>query len=711
MRALAVLTLVFVGCKTADTAIDTDDTDVQPAEFGYDERPSNPTCVAPPARFVEEAEVDTNRVWNSVSLSSPVGMYQAPGDPDHWYVIEQAGVVKRFSTTEANPTAEVVLDITGPVLSGGELGLLGLAFHPDFASNGLAFLSYTTNGPVSHVSRIQTSNNGQTWDAASNTSIIEVDQPFSNHNGGHIAFGPDGMLYWGLGDGGSAGDPGNRAQNLTNLLGKILRIDVSTQPYTIPPDNPFVSNPALRGEIYAFGLRNPWRFSFDSATGDLWAGDVGQNAIEEIDRIEAGGNYGWRLKEGTDCYATNPCDGGGLIDPVVEYNQDPGFSVMGGVVYRGSAIPELIGTYLYSDYYHGRIFAVVYDPVTGAPGKQRLVDTGRSIVHFAQANDGEVFFLDHQNGGIYAIEPITGGVQPDFPTTLSATGCVDPANPARVNAGVIPYSANHPFWSDNAEKRRWLAIPDGTTIGLAADGDLDFPVGTVLMKEFTVNGQLTETRLFMRHTGDDWAGYTYKWRADGSDADLLPASEVVDAAGVSWEIPSRAACMQCHTEVAGRSLGLELGQLDRDQVYPATDRIAPQLATLEHIGLFTSPPPDPEPFPALDDAAASAEQRARTYLHVNCSMCHRPGGPGRGDMDMRLTTAFADMGVCGEPQHGELGLTDPRVVKPGDAANSILARRMRDLGAYRMPPIASHVVDEAGADVIETWINGLSSCP
>ncbi len=703
------------GCKGKDDTgtPDSDDTDLVEAEFGYDTRPSNPTCVAPPERLVEDAEIDFERVFNTVNLTDPVGMYQAPGDDVHWYVIEQAGRVKRFDSTEAEPTAEVVLNITGPVAAGGEMGLLGLAFHPDFQSNGLAYVSYTSNGPVSHIASVQTSDGGATWDVGSLDSLISVSQPYSNHNGGHIAFGPDGMLYWALGDGGAAGDPENRAQNLSSLLGKILRIDVDNpadgQGYGIPADNPFVDVPDAAPEIYAFGLRNPWRFSFDRVTGELWTGDVGQNAIEEIDLIEAGGNYGWRLKEGRECYATSPCEGGGLIDPVVQYQQNPGLSVMGGVVYRGSAIPALVGTYLYSDYYHGRIVGVTYDPDTGEPRRGGLVETNRAIVHFAEANDGEVYFVDHQAGRLYAITPVDGGTTPDFPMRLSETGCVDPANPSAVQAGVIPYDLNHPFWSDGAEKRRWMAIPDGTTLTLGNDGDLEFPVGTVLIKEFSVEGQPVETRLFMRHT-DEWAGYSYAWREDGSDADLVDSANV-QAGDVTWQIPSRATCMQCHTDAAGRSLGVELGQLSGlDVAYPATNRIAPQIDTLVHIGLIEGTPPETPAFPAVDDDTAELDARARAYLHVNCSQCHRPGGPGRGELDLRFSTALSDTNLCQAPEHGTLGNPGAMVVTPGNPDLSMLAIRLRDPGAYRMPPIATHVVDEVGAGVIDEWITSLTAC-
>ncbi|MCA9568653.1 MAG: PQQ-dependent sugar dehydrogenase, partial [Myxococcales bacterium] len=667
----------LAACK-GEPGLPTLPTTVVEAEYGYDARPENPDCVAPPERFSVEASIEVNRVFASVSMLNPVALLQAPGDGSAWYFIEQAGRVKRFVPTDATPTAELVLDLRDRIDAGGERGLLGFAFHPSFATNGEVWVSYTNLAGDSVLASVQTSQGGRVWDATSVEEVLTIQQPFPNHNGGDVDFGPDGKLYWALGDGGSGGDPGNRAQNLDVLLGKILRLDVDgPNPYDIPPDNPFVGT-GHREEIYAYGLRNPFRMSFDSVTGELWAGDVGQNAVEEVDRIEAGGNYGWRIKEGDTCYATTPCDGDGLIDPVVAYPQDPGYSVIGGRVYRGSAIPELYGRYLFSDYYHGRIVAIVYDDL-GVPRRQRLADTFRPIVDFAEDADGEMYVLDRDGGRIYQLQPGLAPTPSTFPQTLSATGCFESADPSRAVEGLLPFDVNHPFWSDGAQKRRWLAIPDGTTLTVDADGDLGFPVGTVLAKEMSLNGQRVETRLFMHHSEDVWAGYAYRWREDGSDADLILSNETVDAAGTPWEIPGPEACMQCHTAAAGRSLGLELGQLDRDAEYPLTGRRAPQLDTLEHIGMFAEPLPDRTAFPALDSDAPVAD-RARAYLHVNCSQCHRPDGPGRGELDLRISTPFADMGICGPPVHGDLGLTDALVVVPGSPETSVMAARLRDPG-------------------------------
>lgn len=719
MRAWMIL---LVACKppvvdSDPPTPDTGDTDVpiptvvpppSPAPFGLDARPANPSCVAPAEGPQQDADVELTRVFPSVSLSNPVALTQAPGDPSHWYVIEQGGVVKRFSA--AGPTAETVLSLVD-LESGGEKGLLGIAFPPDFATSGLAYLSYTANDGQLHsrLSSFQTSNGGAVWDLDSEVQLMRVDQPYGNHNGGHIAFGPDGMLYWGLGDGGSGGDPDGNGQDLGTVLGAMLRLDVAGGTAGIPSDNPFVDTPGARPEIYAYGLRNPWRWSFDPVNGDLWLGDVGQDAWEEIDRIEAGGNYGWRIREGAHCFNPDPCSPAGLIDPVVDYAQGVARSVTGGLVYRGSAIPALAGTYLFSDFYDGNVYAVRYDAL-GQASMEVLVGSSLNITHFAYDANREVYVLDRAGGAVYRLDP-AGTPTPDpFPRTLGATGCFQSADPHEPVAGLIPYSLNHPFWSDGAEKQRWFAIPEGSSLDVDADGDLVFPVGTVLAKAFTLGGEATETRLFMQHAEGSWAGYTYKWRADGSDADLLTGADVVQTASGPWSIPDRASCVQCHTQAAGYALGPELGQLDRASTYPSTGRLSPQLDTLEHIGLFTSPLPARTPFPERGDLNASLDDRARTYLHVNCSSCHRPDGPALGELDLRRQTALASTGLCAPPTQGNLGLQAPQVVDPGDPANSVLWVRMRDPGAYRMPPIASEVVDQDGVDLIGDWITGLA-CP
>ena len=321
-------------------------------------------------------------------------------------VTEQDGRIWAFDPASgAVPAATEVLDISDRVSSRrSEEGLLGLALYPNDA--GRMYVYYSAADPRrSVVSRFAMSPDGSGADPDSELVVLEVEQPFANHNGGQIAFGPDGYLYVGLGDGGSAGDPLGSGQDTSSLLGAILRIDVSqsapASPYVIPPDNPFVAGGG-RGEIWAYGLRNPWRFSFDRDTGELWAGDVGQNRWEEIDLIERGGNYGWNVLEGNHCFGARDCDPAGTVPPVWEYSLDgQPCSVIGGYVYRGSAIPWLRGVYVYGDFCSGEVFGLRY-----ADGRVvehgQLADTGLRIMSFGEDNDGELYLLS-QKSGIYRL--------------------------------------------------------------------------------------------------------------------------------------------------------------------------------------------------------------------------------------------------------------------------------------------------------------------
>jgi uncharacterized repeat protein (TIGR03806 family) len=564
------------------------------------------------------------------------------------------------------------------------------------------YVSYTTDedGPRrSVISQIDG------WDRATEDVILELEQPYSNHNGGHIAFGPDGFLYIGFGDGGSGGDPLGAGQDTGTLLGKMLRIDVKDRDgdYGIPSDNPFAGGGGSP-EIFAWGLRNPWRWSFDPASGDLWVGDVGQNAWEEIDLVERGGNYGWNAKEGTHCYAEEPCDDPRWIDPIVEYSHDEGASVTGGVGYRGSSIPELAGTYLYADFGSGRMWGLAEDPTTGERVATVLLDTGLAVSSFGQGHDGEAYVVGY--GG--TLHRVVRAAEPDadaFPRTLSATGCFDADDPTRPAEGLVPYAPIATLWSDGAEKRRWMALPDGEAATADEEGDWELPVGSVLVKEFHDGDRRLETRLMVRHEDGGWAGYTYVWRADGSDADWAPAGASVG----SWTVPTSGQCLQCHTEAAGRSLGLESAQLDHVGEYG--DREANQLETLVHVGMIEGVDPDAvEPLPE-PSGNAPVEARARAYVHANCAGCHQPGGTGRGDLDLRFATALPATGICGEPTQGDLGLDDAAIVAPGEPDRSVLLARMKATDVHRMPPIGSAVVDAEGTALVEAWIASLASCP
>ena len=497
---------------------------------GLATRPSNLTCTAPD-RPLSTASVSLDRVYPFVDFNNAIALEQAPDTPGWWYVAEQPGRIYRFVDDPSTHSTELVVDIRSRVNdSSNEAGLLGMAFHPDFATNGEVYLNYTANGLTTRISRFTSTDGGATFDANSEVIVLSIAQPFTNHNGGSLAFGPQGYLYIGMGDGGSANDPGDRAQDPDELLGKVLRIDINAPTYAIPPDNPWADGVGGRPEVYAIGIRNPWRFSFDSATGDLWLGDVGQDKWEEVSIIERGGNYGWKIREAAHCRTGTNCATAGLIDPVAEIEQQgffASYSVVGGVVYRGTEIPELQGRFLYNDYYTGDIWSVAENPAAGVySGAPLIEDSGRTLSHWTYGPDGEAYALDYNNG-VYRLERNSPPANDPFPQTLSTTGCFDPLDPATPADGLIPFQVNHPFWSDGADKERWLAIPDSETIEVTTDGDFILPIGSVVVKHFRVDGDLVETRLLMRHDDGAWAGYAYLWNTAQTDADLLRASQTV----------------------------------------------------------------------------------------------------------------------------------------------------------------------------------------
>ena len=342
-------------------------------------------------------------------LEQPVVVAHAGDGSGRLFIAQQGGAIRILTEGQLLPVP--FLDLSSSVSSGSEQGLLGLAFHPSYETNGLFYVNLTDVAGDTQILRFTVSADANVADPGSAVPLLSVDQPFPNHNGGQIAFGPDGKLWIGLGDGGSAGDPGNRAQSGTTLLGKILRIDVDQGlPYAIPPDNPFVSDPAVRDEIWALGLRNPWRFSFDRLTGDLFIADVGQNAWEEvsfepsINGSSGGGrNYGWRRMEGTHCFNPgNNCNDGSLVLPILEYSHSQGCSITGGYRYRGAEMPEHFGTYFFGDFCSGRIWGGIENLETGAWASTDLLDSELLISTFGEDEQGELYVAD-LNGTLYRI--------------------------------------------------------------------------------------------------------------------------------------------------------------------------------------------------------------------------------------------------------------------------------------------------------------------
>ncbi len=436
-------------------------------------------------------------------VMQPTHVAAVPGGGGALWVVEQAGRIRvlRNGVVAAAP----VLDIASRVSCCGEQGLLSVAFPPGFASKRYFYVNYTNRAGNTVVARYRLTAN-DVADPASETVVLGVDQPFANHNGGQLAFGPDGFLYIGMGDGGSGGDPFGNGQSLGTLLGKILRIDVesSTQPYAVPPSNPFVGRAGARGEIWASGLRNPWRFSFDRTTRDLYIADVGQNQFEEVNfqpASSAGGeNYGWNVMEGEHCFGSANCNQQGLVLPVAEYNHSLGCSITGGFVYRGQRYPDLRGIYFYADYCSGRIWGLRR---AGADWEsQLLLETNLSISSFGEDEAGEIYIADQAGGAVFAL------VGPDEDGIAAVTSA------ASFLEGMTPGS---------------IAAISGTGIIRGAGTATGFPLPTTLAgTTVLVNGTPAPLFAVVNVSGREQINFQVPWALAGaSSADL-----VVQTAGV-----------------------------------------------------------------------------------------------------------------------------------------------------------------------------------
>ena len=675
------------------------------------------------------------------SLSAPVFLTHAGDGTNRLFLVQQDGRIWVFPNTPSVSKHALFLDIKDAVSCCGERGLLGLAFHPDFGANGAFFVNYTAfvDGKlVTVVSRFSVSADPDQADPESEVVLMVIEQDYYNHNGGMIAFGPDGYLYVGMGDGGSGGDPLGNGQDTTTLLGAMLRIDVdSTSPglaYGIPPDNPFAAGVGLeRPEIYAWGLRNPWRFSFDVADGTLWVADVGQNEIEYVHIVEGGQNYGWNVLEGSECYQSPSCDTTGLVLPVLEYDHGVGVSITGGYVYRGSAMPSLFGAYVYADYATRKVFTYRH----GVEAPPSVTSPTPAFVHaynissFGQDEAGELYIVSYPSGQLFRLvakDPVP--LPEDFPLTLSATGCFETMSGLEPASGLLPYDVNVPLWSDGAVKERYLVLPDGGQIGWSETGKWGLPVGSLLIKHFfldtTPGDPSTRVRVetrFIVMREDGLKGYSYRWLDDESDAVLLDGADTrsftltppdADPIPLSWQFPSRSQCRACHTKAVGGVLGLETRQLNRPGALgdDGPDNLIDAIAA---VGLFDEAPAPADSLPAFPeptDGSAPVGAHARAALHVNCAGCHLAGGPTGATLDLTFDTPLAATNTCGvAPEKGTMGLIAPKLVDPGSPENSVLHLRMTSGPPYAMPPLATSLLNLEAAGFVEAWIDALPGCP
>ncbi len=670
-----------------------------------------------------------------LSFTSPVFVTSVPGAADRLAVVEQGGRILVFPNDLFAFSADVLVDLSAPgaswapVLAQGEQGLLGLAFDPDFATNGYLYVAYSVAGDecgaahaCTRVVRL-TAIEGETLgvDPSSALTVLQFGERFTNHKAGMLAFGPDGMLWLSSGDGGGSGDPQNNAQNLDGLLGKVLRIDVHRgTSYAIPSDNPFAGDATRRGEIFAYGLHDPRRFSFDRLTGDLWLGDVGETRAEEIDRIpfgSAGGqNFGWKLCEGTSDASGAGCGAPGLTPPVQSYAHDAagGQGVIGGYVYRGSRMPDLYGQYVYGDSVSGRIWA--WNPSGAAPPRE--IATLSGVRSLGEDRDGDLLAVGGADGKLRRFVAAGSELDPGVPQTLSATGFFANIASLEPAPGMIAYDVNAQGWSSFASTQRWLALPGDARIGFSPTGEWTLPVGTALVQQFDLPGSnglvRAETRVLLRQT-TGWRGYTYWWTPDQTHADLITGSlsyayEVDFGSGpqvLDWYFPAPSECLDCHTQAGGRALGLRTRQLNRSVDAGAGSQN--QLERFDCLGLFETPigaAASYDRFPTANEADISLDRRARTYLDVNCASCHSPGAPTPGGMDLRFDTGFEGTHTLFVPAtQGDLGVPGGVRIHPGHPERSVfLARMTADDREVWMPRLAL-LPDFAGAALISAWID------
>lgn len=704
-------------------------------------RPANVSCNAPEAPASAANVQIVNAFPDLPAIPELTKIIMEPGVANpRWFALSKSGQISVFDPSDAT---RIQTYLSFSVNSASEGGLLSLAFHPDYPSVPELFVSYTRDGLngnelLSVISRITLDNidsPGAISVGSTEQVLLSVDQFAANHNAGDLAFGSDRLLYIGFGDGGGGGDPQETAQDNTRLLGAFLRINVlgTGSDYEIPGQNPFAGNPkcgpgvnaAACPEIFAWGFRNPWRWSFDDVASVMWVADVGQGAREEVNQVVLGGNYGWDCREGLIPFELEGCDEA-YRDPVYDYNRDDGDrSVTGGYVYRGAAITSLIGNYIFGDFTSGRLWALQAD----AGGGYNRLNLGEvspnSITAFGVDDAGELYFTHFLEGIIYKILPgedaSQNSVLPNtnsvatVATELSATGCTDPNDITQAYSGLIPYEPIAKFWSDSASKDRFIALPEGEAMSIDADDNLVFPTGTILIKSFRLNNRLVETRHLVHHPNGSWGAYTYEWNAAQTEATRVDGGKRVTIEGQTWIYPSTSECFQCHTTQAGIGLGTEVAQLNHSYTYPGSGLAANQLETFSELGLLeTVFNGSGESLPLLvdpKDHTQSLSKRARAYLHTNCAQCHLPEGPTQSDLDLRYSTLLRDTNSCdASPQLGDLGLNNPKIVSPGNAENSVLLARMSLRDTNAMPLIGTAQVDTEGVALIRAWINSLAGC-
>ncbi|HUY31949.1 MAG TPA: PQQ-dependent sugar dehydrogenase [Pirellulales bacterium] len=675
----------------------------------------------------------------NLRFQNPTSIEEIPG-VDRLLVTEMGGKVFSFPKEAQVGHADLVVDLqeglSNDVADRG-VSLFDAEFHPRFEENRQVFLCYVHpgEGGQTRVSR-WTLDGASPPRAVAGSEQVIITWPSGGHNGGCLEFGKDGYLYVSTGDGSGPNPPDGltTGQTVTDLLGAVLRLDVDRpapgRPYAVPSDNPFVDRQGARPEIWAYGLRNPWKFGVDPETGDIFAADNGWESWEMIHRLVRGGNCGWPVMEGRAQLRSEVKVGPTpIIPPVKDHPHSEANSVIGGPVYRGGKLPGLVGAFVYGDYITGTIWAVRPDE-DDSYSHTTLLDTDQRIVAFTEGSQGELYVLDYDyTGQIYELLPSgLKDTSASFPRRLSETGLFTSLETMEPAPGVVPYQVRVDRWIDGARAERWVAIPGQGRIQLSTSVDAPavYPEGTVLVEHLTLppgEGRETirlETQLLHYERGA-WRPYSYLWDDAGRDASLVESIGASRPLGVAhatakdaafdraWQVNATNECKLCHNAGTRFVLGFSRNQLDRPLV--GDPFAGSQLSRLTAQGVLAAASPlaagDRSRLVDPHDASQPLDDRARSYLHANCGMCHHPGGNAIVSFFLRRDLPFDQLNTNKGSGVGTFGMPDGKIIAPGDPYRSLLLYRMSKLGYARMPYVGSRVVDGAAVVLIEQWIRSL----
>jgi putative heme-binding domain-containing protein len=648
-------------------------------------------------------------VFTGLELHEALELIAVPGQ-GRMLAVEKAGQILSFPNQPKGAVmADLVIDLKAshPKLDYA----YGVAFHPRYRENREIFLTYTEGAghpDGSKLSRFRLSSlEPPIIDPASEEIVLTWRS--GGHNGANVRFGPDGFLYLSTGDSEvpAPPDPLNTGQDISDLLSSILRIDVDRRDagrgYHVPEDNPFLAIANARPEVWCYGVRNPWKMSFDPATGNLWCGDVGWEQWEMIHLIRKGGNYGWSAREASQLVRSDtPSNPAPITPPVVAHPHSEAASITGGFVYRGKAFPELQGAYVYGDYETGKIWALWHDGVS-VTRKEEIADTPHKIVTFGEDEAGELYVVHWSNPStIHALaRHETSGARTIFPRKLSESGLFWDT-PKQIPApGVYPYEIAAPLWQEGAIADRFAALPGSagvkTSIERRKDGSIanvtvTWPVGSVLARTVKLAKTKVETQI-LHFDGEAWNGYSYRWNEAGSDADLVPASGLVTG---TWTFPARGECGRCHNSWSGFALGFQPPQLTAI-ASRAAEPAALSLGLVDHAFFERSA--------ARLKANGPVEDRARAWLHANCAHCHRQNGGGSVAIMLNAELALNETRLVEErPFRGEFGLPEARVIAPGVPWRSVLLNRVMRSGSGHMPATGAREPDPDAIRLLRDWI-------